>query len=136
MIGGSRVASFNRYSAVCGLLVLALAGCTSKTLAQRDAELAAKRVAPTAVVVKSSNVAANQGGLQHSADGYPSFNGPLTAANVQIEDPQALDIRKQLTALGARRKSGAITQAQYDAKVAEMRKIAADQQVTLSEIQK
>jgi hypothetical protein len=136
MIGGGRVASFNRYSAACGLLALALAGCTNQTVAERKAEFDAAHAAPTAVVVKQKSATIEQDGLQHTADGYPSFNGPLTAANAQIDDKQAMDIRTRLTALGAQKKAGTITQAQYDAKVAEMKKLAAGQQDTLSEIQK
>lgn len=128
------MASFNRYSALCGLLAIALAGCTSQTIAQHQAEIDAKRAAPTATVVKGA-AAGQQNGLAHSADGYPSFNGPLTAANSQIDDAQALDLRKKLTALGNQRKAGTITQAQYDAKLAEMKKLADSQKQTLQEIQ-
>ena len=134
MIGGGIVASFYRYSVVFGLVALTLAGC--KTIAEKQAEDARKRAAPTAVVIKSPTGAPVGGTAQPSKSGFPDFNTPLTAANVQISDSQALDIRKQLTAAGAARKAGTITQAQYDAKVEEMRKLAASQQQTLSEIQK
>ncbi|WFS02626.1 hypothetical protein [Rhizobium tumorigenes] len=134
MIGSGIVASFYRYSVVFGLVALTLTGC--KTIAEKQAEDARKRAAPTAVVMKTGKGEPAAKTLEYTKDGYPTFNGPLTAANVQIADPQALDIRKQLTAAGAARNSGAITQAQYDAKVAEMRKLQAEQQQTLSDLQK
>jgi hypothetical protein len=88
--------------------------------------------------MKSENgTAIDENSIPHSKDGYPTFNGPLTAANVQINDQQATDIGKQLTALGAKREAGTITQAEYDRRVAEMRKLAATHgQDTLSQIQK
>lgn len=134
MIGGGIVASFYRYSVVFGLIALSLAGC--KTIAEKQAEDARKRAAPTAVVMKSQTGTPVGETGQLTKNGFPDFNTPLTAANVQISDAQALDIRKQLTAAGSARKAGTITQAQYDAKVAAMRKLAADQQQTLSDIQK
>ncbi|PZM11197.1 hypothetical protein [Rhizobium tubonense] len=132
---GGMVASFNRYSVICGILAIALAGCS--TPAERAA-WAAKRAAPTAVVMKSKDGTPVDGtGAAISKDGFPDFNTPLTAANVQINDTQATDIRSQLTALGAQRQTGAISQAEYDRKVIEMRKLAANHgQDTLSEIQK
>ncbi|MGA1803444.1 hypothetical protein [Rhizobium sp. HT1-10] len=127
------MASFYRYSVVCGLIALTLTGC--KTIAEKQAEDARKRAAPTAVVMKSANGKPVGETGQLNKNGFPDFNTPITAANVQISDAQALDIRNQLTAAGAARDSGALTQAQYDAKVAEMRKLAAEQQQTLSDLQ-
>lgn len=134
MMGSGIVASFYRYSVVCGLIALSLTGC--KTLAEKQAEDARKRVAPTAVVMKAPRGAPIVDNAPSTSNGFPDFNTPLTAANVQISDKQALDIRSQLTALGAAHKAGTITQAQYDAKVAAMRKLADDQQLTLQDIQK
>ena len=134
MIGGGIVASFYRYSVVCGLIALTLTGC--KTIAEKQAEDARKRAAPTAVVMKSADGKAVGETGQLNKNGFPDFNTPITAANVQISDAQALDIRNKLTAAGAARKAGTLTQAQYDAKVEEMRKLAASQQQTLSDIQK
>ncbi|MDE1993686.1 MAG: SHOCT domain-containing protein, partial [Rhizobiaceae bacterium] len=93
--------------------------------------------APQSVVVKSEEgKPVDQGSTQqHYKDGYPSFNGPLTAANVQINDQQASDIGKQLTALGNQRASGAISEAEYQKRVADMRKLAAEHgQDTLTQI--
>ena len=134
MTGGGIVASFYRYSVVFGLVALALAGC--KTIAEKQAEDARKRAAPTAVVVKLPRGAPVADSAAPNNGGFPDFNTPLTAANVQISDTQATDMRNKLNALAAAHKAGTITQAQYDAKVAEMRKLADDQQQTLQEIQR
>ena len=135
MMDGGMVASFKRYSVICGILAITLAGCT--TPAERAA-YAAKRAAPTPIVMKSKDgTPVDSNSTVTSKNGFPDFNTPLTAANVQISDKEATDIRGQLTALGAQRQSGAISQAEYDRKVIEMRKLAANHgQDTLSEIQK
>ncbi|MGO8048595.1 hypothetical protein ACC713_38210, partial [Rhizobium johnstonii] len=66
-----------------------------------------------------------------------NFGAPLTAANVQMSDEQAAELQHQLTALAARRKAGARSEAEYQAKVAEMRRLAAKHGTdTLSEISK
>nr|WP_246779466.1 hypothetical protein [Rhizobium sp. BK313] len=133
------VARLNRYSvfcgALCGVLALALAGCTTP---EEKAAFAKSKLAPQAVIVKSAEgKPVDEGNTQqHYKDGYPSFNAPPTAANVQINDQQAADIGKQLTALGAQRKAGTISEAEYQKRIAEMRKLAAEHgQDTLSQIQ-
>ena len=59
------------------------------------------------------------------ADGYPNFAGSLNAASVQMSNEEATALQAQLTSLGAARKSGAISEAEYQAKLAELRKLAA-----------
>jgi hypothetical protein len=132
-MGCGKVTGRNRYFLVCGVLMLALAGCS--TPAERAA-WAAKRQAPQAVIVKSADgKPLNEQTTDHTPDGFPTFNNPPTAANVQISNDQATGIQKQLTALAAAHKSGAISQAEYDKRVAEMRKLAADHgQDTLDQI--
>ncbi len=120
---------------MCGVLALALAGCTTP---EEKAAFAKSKLAPQAVIVKSAEgKPVDEGNTQqHYKDGYPSFNAPPTAANVQINDQQAADIGKQLTALGAQRKAGTISEAEYQKRIAEMRKLAAEHgQDTLSQIQ-
>lgn len=136
---GGIVARLNRNSVFCGavfgILALALAGCSTP---EEKAAFAKRKQAPQAVVVKSANGSPVDEGStqQHYKDGYPSFNAPPTAANVQINDQQAADMAKQLTALGAARKAGSISEAEYQKRVADMRKLAAEHgQDTLSEIQ-
>ncbi|MDL2398530.1 hypothetical protein [Rhizobium mayense] len=137
-MGGGMVARLNRYSVLCGalygIIALALAGCSTP---EEKAAFAKRQQPPQAVVVKSAQgKPVDEGNTQqHYKDGYPSFNAPPTAANVQINDQQAADLVKQLTALGTQRKDGTISEAEYQKRVAEMRKLAAEHgQDTLSQI--
>lgn len=57
-------------------------------------------------------------------DGYPNFGGSLTAANVQMSNQEATALQAQLSALGAARTAGTITEAAYQAKLAELRALA------------
>ena len=130
-----RIATFNRTALICAAAAMALAGCN--LTAEQKAAAAAKRAAPTAVVMPATKGEAAEGGLAKYQDGYPNFGAPLTAANVQMSDEQAAELQHQLTALAARRKAGALSEAEYQAKVAEMRRLAAEHGTdTLSEISK
>jgi hypothetical protein len=133
-MGCGKVMKRDRYLLAGAILMTALAGCS--TPAERAA-WAAKRQAPQAVIVKSaSNTPSGETSVDHTSDGFPTFNNPPTAANVQISNDQATDMQKQLTALGAKRKAGMISEAEYNRRVAEMRKLGADHgQDTLNEIQ-
>ncbi|MBX9468294.1 MAG: SHOCT domain-containing protein [Rhizobium sp.] len=58
-------------------------------------------------------------------DGYPNFAGSLSAASVQMSNEEATALQAQLTSLGAARESGAITEAEYQSRLAELRRLAA-----------
>lgn len=58
-------------------------------------------------------------------DGYPNFGGSLSAANVQMSNEEAIALQAQLTSLGAARSAGTISEAEYQARLAELRKLAA-----------
>ena len=134
--GIGHIATFTRTAAICAAaMAFALAGC-NKTAEEKKA-FAQRMAAPTAVVMPASKGEPVEGGLTKSRDGYPSFGAPLTAANVQMSDEQAAELQHQLTALSAKRQSGAISEAEYQRRVAEMRALAADHgAATLSEITK
>lgn len=57
---------------------------------------------------------------------YPDFSKPLTSAMDQMTNEDAKKQEAQLAALGARRKSGAISEAEYWRRVNEMRKLKAE----------
>lgn len=59
------------------------------------------------------------------ADGYPNFAGSLNAANVQLSNEEATALQAQLSSLGAARQAGTITEAAYQARLAELRNLAA-----------
>jgi uncharacterized protein YqfA (UPF0365 family) len=56
---------------------------------------------------------------------YPDFSKPLTSAMDQMTDEQAKAQQAQLAGLAARRKSGAISEAEYQRRVKEMRALRA-----------
>jgi hypothetical protein len=130
------IANVTRIALIGAAAAMALAGCMRTP--EEKAEIAARRAAPTAVVMNATKgEAPTEGGLSHSRDGYPGFGAPLTAANVQMNDEEAAGLQQKLTALSNRRKAGTISEAEYQRRVAEYRKLAADHgQETLSEITK
>jgi hypothetical protein len=56
---------------------------------------------------------------------YPDFSKPLSSAMDQMTDEQARAQQAQLAGLAARRKSGAISEAEYQRRVKEMRALRA-----------
>jgi hypothetical protein len=130
------IANVTRIALIGAAAAMALAGCMRTP--EEKAEIAARRAAPTAVVMNATKgEAPTEGGLSHTPDGYPGFGSPLTAANVQMNDEEAAGLQQKLTALSNRRKAGTISEAEYQRRVAEYRKLAADHgQETLSEITK
>ncbi|WP_337269734.1 hypothetical protein [Oryzifoliimicrobium ureilyticus] len=131
-----RVAPGLRVALVSALAAAVLASCQA-TPAEKAAA-AEKRAAPKAVIMgPTKGQVSTESSLTHYKDGYPSFGAPLTAANVQMNDDQAAGQQKTLTALAAQRKSGAISEAEYQRRVAAFRKLAADHGTdTLSQMPK
>lgn len=84
--------------------------------------------APKSVVVPADDTLADA--PVDPADGtkkkFPGFSKPLKAANVQMTDPEALQLESELSALGVARASGALTEAEYQKRLAELRKLAAE----------
>jgi hypothetical protein len=128
------IANVARIALIGAAAAMALAGCMRTP--EEKAAFAAKQAAPTAVIMEPTKGAApTESGLSHYKDGYPGFGAPLTAANVQMSDEEAGNLQQKLTALGAQRKAGAISEAEYQRRVAEYRKLAEQHGAdTLSEI--
>ncbi|WP_309486603.1 SHOCT domain-containing protein [Sinorhizobium sp. 8-89] len=55
---------------------------------------------------------------------YPSVYGQKPAATQQMTDEEAVSMQSQLTALGAARKSGAISEAEYQRRLKELQLLA------------
>ncbi|WP_028748334.1 hypothetical protein [Rhizobium mesoamericanum] len=128
------IANVTRIALIGAAAAMMLAGCM-ETPAEKAA-FAARQAAPAPVVMNATKgEAPTQSGLSHYKDGYPGFGAPLTAANVQMGDEEAGGVQKKLTALAAQRKAGTISEAEYQRRVAEFRKLAAEHGAeTLSEI--
>lgn len=56
---------------------------------------------------------------------YPDFSKPLTAAMGQMSDDEAKAQEAQLAGLASRRRHGTISEAEYQRRVQEMRKLRA-----------
>lgn len=118
---------------LCGM-VIALSGCTTSKLDLPDSE---RFPAPQAIVVDDAEplepVATT--GLANTGR-YPTFSKPLRAASAQMSDEDAALLQKNLDALARKRKAGAIGEAEYNARVEELRRLAAQHgNDTIKEIQ-
>ncbi|MDO9415377.1 hypothetical protein [Pararhizobium sp.] len=113
-------------SIMAGLCVsLVLAGCTSASVDN------VTPVNTTPVVVygspddQSVDAAAVSGGPRKSG-AYPTFGKPLRAATQQMTAQEVSAMRADMEGIAAARASGAISEAEYQAKLAEMQKLAAE----------
>ncbi len=100
------------------ILVPALSACTS-TATPKTAALYAPKVVVTGAqpVSTTAPVIANSGT-------YPTFGPPITAANKQMDDVQASQLRNQMAALTLVRQKGLVSEAQYIKQRDELRAIA------------
>ncbi|RDJ13466.1 hypothetical protein [Rhizobium grahamii] len=128
------IANVTRIALFSAAAAMTLAGCLETP--EEKAAFRARQAAPTPVVMNATKgEAPTVSGLSHYKDGYPGFGAPLTAANVQMSDQEAGGLQSKLTALTAQRKAGTISEAEYQRRVAEFRKLAAEHGAdTLSEI--
>jgi hypothetical protein len=92
-----------------------ISGCSAFPLE----DLALRKPPPPTISARSAQQTAVM-----DKDGYPNISTPLVAANSQMTDGDAAALQAQLTALGQQRKAGTLSEAQYKAKVAELRKLA------------
>lgn len=112
----------SRHAALFCLLALgAGAGCQST-----PAPTAAPAATGLEVTVEDADQPQPAAPRPTYADGYPSFAGSLNAANVQMTNEEAQALQFRLTALSKARKAGTISEAEYQAKLAELRKLAAE----------
>ncbi|MGF9695367.1 MULTISPECIES: SHOCT domain-containing protein [unclassified Rhizobium] len=110
---------------VVGILAAAsqLGACSSSTFALDDG---IPNTAPPAIVVGSRAAPRPMALTKQNSGTYPTFGKPMTAANTQIEDAEATTSEAQLSALASARASGAVTEAEYERRVAELRRLAAE----------
>ena len=122
MINGIRqTATFAALLALGSAMLLVPAGCSNTT----SLDIPRLRAAPVVTVARDgAKITAEEGPRKTGT--YPVFSEPLTAANVQMSDEEAAQNQARLTQLGAARRTGAITEAEYLRRVAEMRKLAAE----------
>jgi hypothetical protein len=100
----------------------ALAGCNSKSFALDDG---IPNTPPPAVIVQSKTAPPPGPVTRRDTGTYPTLSTTLTAANEQIEDADYQKSEPRMAALAKARKSGTISEAEYNRRVAEYRKLAA-----------
>ena len=111
------VARFPLLMCVCAVPA-ALSGCS--TFALDDG---IPNTAPPAVVVGPRDAPKPVALTKQDTGTYPTFGKPMTAANTQISDAEFTTRESQLSALAASRASGAITEAEYQRRVDELRRL-------------
>ena len=82
---------------------------------------------PVAHVVGPQPVATTPVTVRRTDDGFPTFDGKLTAAGQQMSDEEASQMDASLSRLSAARSRGSISQAEYNRRVQELRDIGAGQ---------
>ena len=111
-----------------GRTLLALAVCaapmTCYTAIDFSKPLPPRAASPVVTVTRDPETLPRENGPRITGS-YPSFSEPLTAANAQMTDQDAVKMQHNLSALGHARRSGSISEAEYNRRVEEMRKLAA-----------
>lgn len=108
-------------NALVAVAVLAVAGCNGT--GQKTAKPAVVAAPQSVVVTGPSDSSVSY----KSPDGYPELSKPLTAANTQMNNDDAKKQEDTLSRLAAKRKSGQISEAEYNRRVEEFRKLGQTQ---------
>ncbi|MCJ8518295.1 hypothetical protein ABID21_001396 [Pseudorhizobium tarimense] len=103
-----------------GTLPILLAGCNSFAL-----DDGIPNTAPQAIVVSGQGAPEGRPLAKRNTGTYPTFGPQLTAANTQIADEQAAGTEAQLSALAQARANGHVSEAEYQQRLAELRRLAA-----------
>jgi hypothetical protein len=115
----TRMVTALRMAAGMAGLTLALAACTSAKVEEQPSIYSATMAKPI------------------PADVYPVIEGKLPAATTQMSNEAAASQSARLTALGAARSSGKISEAEYQRRMKELQLLATNHGTdTLKEIQK
>jgi hypothetical protein len=110
--------------ALVAVFLALMAGTACQSTPPETTQVAAAPAALQVNVEDPDNLEAS-GPRTTYPDGYPNFAGSLNAANVQMNNEEATALQAQLTSLGALRKTGSISEAEYQVRLAELRKLAA-----------
>lgn len=100
-----------------------IAGCNSKSFALDDG---IPNTPPPAVIVQSKTAPAPGPITLRNTGTYPVLDYRLKAAAEQIEDADYQKTEPRMAGLAWARRNGSISEAEYQRRVAEYRKLAAD----------
>lgn len=104
-----------------GALPILLSGCSGFAL-----DDGVPNTAPASSVVTDAPAPATGPVTRRQTGIYPTFAGQLTAANSQIGDEEAVGSEAQLSALAAAKENGSVSEAEYQRRLAELRRLAAE----------
>ena len=122
MLNSALRAKFHFTVAAVVLAVPLISACQSDSPKVPPAQLQ-----PVAQVVGPQAVGTTPVTINRTADGFPTFDGQLTAAGQQMSDDEARQMDATLSRLSAERSRGSISQAEYNRRVQELRDIGAGQ---------
>lgn len=112
------------FAFLAGGLAVALAGCSTAT--PKTAAL----YAPKVLVTGTQPVSTVQP-VMANAGVYPTFGRPITAANVQMDDVEATRVHARMAGLTAQHKSGAVSDAEYQKQMTDLRQLAVTHSVEM-----
>lgn len=106
------------------ILVLTTAAAATVACSSTATPRTAAQYAPKVVVTGTQPVSTARPTIANSGT-YPTFGPPITAANSQMDDSEATRIQAQMASLAASRNAGAVTEAEYQRQLADLKRLAA-----------
>ena len=98
-----------------------LAGCTTRDVMVQP--VSAETGDSSIVTIEETGDPMSSGQIR-TADGYPSFSTPLTAASSQMSNEEAAALSARMTALSNARRAGNVSEAEYRRQMLALRKLA------------
>ncbi|MDS7597104.1 hypothetical protein [Agrobacterium tumefaciens] len=123
---GKQMGKYGKYMG--GIAVLSLSAVVLAACKAPEPIVAPEHMRrPTAEIVGPRPVNSDAVSQKRDTGSYPTFSQPLTAAGSQMTDDEASNMETSLSRLGAARRNGQISEAEYNRRVAELRAIAENQ---------
>lgn len=111
------------YEKTISALVIAAAGFNLAACSTATPQTAAQ-YAPKVVVTGVQPISTTPAVIANTGS-YPTFGPPLTAANSQMDDAEAVRIQAQMASLSASHSAGALSDAEYKKKLTDLNLLAA-----------
>ncbi|MBP1849901.1 hypothetical protein [Rhizobium halophytocola] len=100
-----------------------LAGCSARDVMVQP--ISADTADSSIVTIEEAHDPMSSGQLR-TADGYPSFSTPLTAANSQMSNEEAAALSARMNALSHARRAGSVSEAEYRRQMLALQQLAAN----------
>jgi hypothetical protein len=118
-----RQGSFGSLALVVAVCAPLVSGCNSQSFALDDG---IPNTPPPAVIAQTQAAPPPGPLVRRNTGTYPTFDPTLRAAAEQIEDADYQKTEPRLAGLARARRNGSISEAEYNRRVAEYRKLAAE----------